>query len=252
MTRQEFAAAVEAVRTGRPGAMLELWQGVRGFVASYAFKWERGFGERVTRDDLMQAGFLAVADAVEIYDAERENGSFLSVLCFMLRERFAKECGVRTTKRDALQFAESAESTAYGDENAPTIADTIPDAKASLAFTGVEYRDFMPYCRGVIKAAFETLSESQADILRLRYLDGLTLEEIAKTHGISSKQATDEAEKRALDRLARGKYRQALRECLDTLADLRAGMDAERADLWSASRTEKAALRRIAKEGESA
>lgn len=40
--------------------------------------------------------------------------------------------------------------------------------------------------------------------------------------GLSSKQAAKEAEERALDRLARGKYRRELRECLEAFGDFRA------------------------------
>lgn len=247
MIRQEFAEIVAAVRTGEPGATLKLWENTRRFVAKAANRWARSFNGRVAHEDLMQAGFLAVMDAAERYDPERENGSFLSVLWLTMRTRFAEESGVRTTKRDALQYADSLEAPAYGDEDGPAVADTLPDESASLAFTGVEYGDFLPYCRGIIGAAMESLTERQAEILRLRYLDGLPLEDVARMSGLSSKQAVSAAEERALDRLARGKYRRRLRECMDTLKDFRADREAARSCLYSAaSHTETAALRNIA------
>ena len=247
MTREEFAAAVESVRAGEQGATLKLWEGSRRVIAKYAYKWARGFGERVLHEDLMQTGFLALLDAVEKFNSTREDSSFLSVLRLALKTHFSEECCVRTTKRDALQFAESSETPTY--EDGPTVADTVPDARASLAFIGVEYREFMRYCRGIISTALKTVMDQQAIILRLHYLDGMTLEDITEMRGLSSKQAASETEERALNRLACGKYRRELRECLDTLEDFRADRDATKADLWSIGRTEKAALLNITKEG---
>ena len=50
----------------------------------------------------MQAGFLAMLDAVEKFDPERDGGGFLAVLRLTLKTRFAEESGIRTTRRDAL------------------------------------------------------------------------------------------------------------------------------------------------------
>lgn len=248
VTRQEFAATVTAVRAGERGATLKLWKDVRRFVSKAAYRWADNSGGRIQHEDLMQAGFLAVLDAVERFDPERENGSFLSVLRFTLKTRFAEESSIRTTKRDALHYAESADAPVYRDEEGLTVADIVPSGDANLAFAEVEYGDFLRYCRCIIGAALDSLTPVQADVVRLHYLDGLILDEVAELHGLSSKQAVSETEERALDRLARGKYRRELRECLWAFEDFRAIRDSARADLWSASRTEKAALRNIEKE----
>lgn len=194
----------------------------------------------------MQAGFLAVLDAVERFDPEREDGSFLSVLRLTLKSQFAEESGIRTSKRDALNYAESMDAPAY--EDGPAVEDTVPDRGAALAFAGVEYGDLLDYCRRIISAALDSLPPAQAAIVRLYYLDGLTLEDTALQCGMSGKQAVKEAEERALYRLARGKYRRELRECLWAFEDFHAVRDAAKADAWSASRTETAALRNIEKE----
>lgn len=196
----------------------------------------------------MQAGFLAMLDAIRRFDPERENGSFLSVLRFALKTRFAEESGIRTTKRDALHYAESADAPVYRDEESLTVADTVPDGSANLAFADVEYRDFWDYCRYIIGAALESLTPTQAAVIRRHYLDSLTLEDIAEMCGLSSKQAVNETEERALDRLARGKFRRELRECLEAFEDFRAARDAAQLDQWATSRTETAALKNIEKE----
>lgn len=243
MTRQEYTAAVRAVQAGEPGATLKLWENVRRFVAKAAHKWACNSNGRTPHENLMQAGFLAMLDAVEKFDPEREGGGFLSVLRLTLKTRFAEESGIRTTKRDALQYAESADAPAY--EDGPAVADTVPDKGAALAFAEVEYGDFLDYCRRIIGAALDGLSPAQAAIVRQHYLDGLTLEDVASKFGQSSKQAVKEAEERALDRLARGKYRRELRECLDGFEDFRA----DTLSTIGSSRTETAALRNIEKEG---
>ena len=95
MTRQEFTAAVMAVQAGEPGATLKLWEGARRFVAKAAHRWAHNSNGRTPHGDLMQAGFLAVLDAAERFDPEREDGSFLSVLRLTLKTRFAEESGIR-------------------------------------------------------------------------------------------------------------------------------------------------------------
>ena len=133
MTRQEFTAAVRAVQAGEPGATLKLWEGARHFVAKSAHRWARNSNGRTPHEDLIQAGFLAVLDAVERFDPEREDGSFLSVLRLTLKSRFAEESGIRTTRRDVLQYAESMDAPAY--EDGPAVEDTVPDRAAPLSGT---------------------------------------------------------------------------------------------------------------------
>lgn len=98
MTRQEFTAAVASVQAGEPGAMLNLWEGVRRFVVKYAYRWAHNSNGHILHEDLMQAGFLAMLDAVDRFDPGREDASFLSVLRLTIKTRFAEESGIRTKK----------------------------------------------------------------------------------------------------------------------------------------------------------
>lgn len=241
MTPEELAQRVKA---GEPGAMLELWECVRRFVEIRAQEYSRRGS--VPLDDLIQVGFLAMVDAAGAYEPEREHHSFLSLLSFNLRKRFAKEAGIRTTHRDALQYADSADSPSYTeDPDGPAVVDTIPDDSAALAFMGVDFTDFLTYCRGVIGAALDTLTAAQAAILRRHYLEGQTLEKAAELCGQLTKQAASEAENRGLYRLKHGKYRRELRECLTAFEDFRAYECAAKRERWretGISRTEAAAL----------
>lgn len=238
----DLAACVKA---GEPGASLKLWEAVRGFVVLKAARRAMA-GSHVPLEDLIQAGFLAVLDAAEQYDPDRENASFLSLLSLKLWKRWDEEAGTRTTRRDALQYADSLDAPAVvGDEDSAPVVDLIVDEGASLAFVGVEYADFLSYCRGMIGASLDSLTPVQANIIRLHYLRGMTLEAAATCYGLSSKQAASEIEQRGLFHMGRGRYRRELRECLTAFEDFREYGEAGERETWSRtglSRTEAAAL----------
>ncbi len=125
------------------------------------------------------------------------------------------------------------------------MSEALPDDGAALAFSGIEYGDFLDYCRGVIGAALDTLTDAQAAILRLHYLEGRSLKDAAPLCGLSCAQAASEAECRALTRLERGRYRRELRECLTAFGDFRVYWEAAQRNTWSqtgTSRTEAAAI----------
>ena len=248
MSVEELA---DKVKRGEPGAMLELWQSVRRFVEMKAGQRSRASGGRAEVEDLTQAGFLAVIDTAQRFKPGHGWG-FLHALGYALQKAFAQETGTRSTRRDLLQYADSAESAAYReDPDGPTVAETVPDSGAALAFMGVEYADFLTYCRGVINSALDTLPDAQAAVIRLHYLQGVTLEESALLCGLSSKQAASDTEQRGLCRMERGKYGRDLRDCLTAFDDFHAFGEAARWDIWSRtgiSRTEAAALVKTGRE----
>lgn len=242
MTNEQLAAKV---RAGEAGATLQLWGAVQNFIAAEAGRYAAAFTGRTTIEDLKQSGYFAMLDAVDLYDTER-GASFLKVLQFCLKKRFAEETGVRTSKRDALHYADSIDGPAFPEElDGPTVGDSLQDDSAALAFSGIEYADFLDYCRGMIGAALETLTDTQAALLRLHYLDGQSLEAAAPLCGLSCKQAASEAKRRALSHLERGKYRRELRDCLTAFDDFRNYGEAAQRNTWNRtgiSRTEAAAL----------
>lgn len=245
VTATELDALALRVRERELGAALELWEAVRRFIELKARRRAAAPGCRSQTDDLTQAGFLAMLETAAQYEPG-EGKSFLSALSFSLLKAFAAEEGIRTTRRDALQYADSTETAAYRDDpEGETVGDLLPDDGAALAFMGVEYADFLDYCRREIRAALDALPPEYAALLRLHYLEGQTLETAAPLCGFSSKQTASEAEERALRRLERGKHRRELRECLVAFEDFRAYQEAAKRDTWAKtglSRTEAAAL----------
>ncbi len=241
-TNEQLAAAV---KNGEPGATLLLWEAVRRFVEMVARRYARAFDGRIMVEDLTQSGFIAVLEAVRIYDPSRGT-AFLTALTFTLKKEFAKVAGVRSKKVDPLQKAGSIDVAAFRDDpDGLTVADVMPDDSAALAFMGVEYADFMVYCRGVIHAALASLPEMQSNIIRSHILEGRTLEDTAALCGQSCKQAASDKEERGLRRLECGPYARQLRECLGAFDDFRAYSEAAARETWNrsgVSRTEAAAL----------
>ena len=222
MTNEELAARVKA---GEPGALMELWEDVRRFVEMKARRYARAYEGRASVEDLTQTGFFAVLDAAEKYDVERENASFLSLLSYTLKTRFAEENGTKTSKRDALQYCRSLDEPAYkggnADREGDSIVNLIEDEGAALAFEGVEYADFVRYARMVINAALDTLTEAHAALLTAHYLEGRSMERAEEIAGFSCKQSASDAAERAAYRLANGKYSHELRACFDAFNDYR-------------------------------
>ena len=110
---------------------------------------------------------------------------------------------------------------------------------------GVEYADFLTYCRGVINATLDTLTKRQERVLRLYYLEGRTLEETAGIAGLSCGEAAKQVKEIALCRLESGKQSLDLRECLKAFEDFHTYHSAANGTHWRStglSQTEAAAL----------
>lgn len=245
MTNEEIAQAVKA---GEPEAPLLLWEAVGKFVAMQARRYARAYNLTATRrieaEDLTQAGFVATLEAAQQYDPEQGH-SFLQVLSYALKTAFSQEAGTRTKKRDALQYSSSLDAKVFDDEaDSPAEWALVPDEAAALAFVGVEYRDFLRYCRNVIAAALDGLSEQQAAVIRLHYLDGVDLDTAAERVGMEGRAAAYTSAEQGLYQLASGKHRRALRDCLTAFDDFRQYQTAARGAWGSTgiSRTEAAAL----------
>lgn len=220
MTNEELVALIQA---GERDKINELWQNVERFVWQQAGRRILRGADGVTVEDLYQSGYLALVEAVESYDAER-GMSFIGWLAVALKNTFNAAAGQRSERqrRDPIHQAVSVDAPAYQDEAGPTVAEIVPDESAVIAFSAVEYRDFLRYCRRLIAAALYTLPPAQGNLLRLHYLEGRSLDDTAALCGLSCKQAASDTKFRALFRLEWGKYRRELRECLDGLEEYEA------------------------------
>ena len=145
----EIAAAVQSGSTD----ILSLWAATERFAAQQARRWCRAMEGRagVEECDLMQAAFLALMDALAVWDAGR--GEFLTLYGIKLKAAFADTCGQRTMreKNDPVNTVCRSLDEPIGDEDDTLVlGDVIPDETAERAFEAVEQREFQQAVREML------------------------------------------------------------------------------------------------------
>lgn len=151
----------------------------------------------------------------------RREKSFLTLLKYFLQKRFAEEAGVRTSRRDGLQYADSTAEALYSNEDSITLEDTLEDTGAAAELESVEYRDLVLYARRVILAALDGLPDGYRILMNEHYFNGIPLVAAAALAGYSSRASASEAHRRALRHLRTySKYKGELRACLDAFEEV--------------------------------
>lgn len=175
----------EAVQRGEPDALARLFEEVRVLLylraSRYYFRY-RDHCDRagVTDEDLKQSSFFAVVNAAKAYN--RSKGfRFTTYLNKYIMSEFAALCGWRTSRRDALNLADSLDAPlptgrGSGDGDDLTLAETLvdlveptPDELAEIESTETAVRE-----------AVQRLPDDLRDIIVLRYFDGLTIAQAAE------------------------------------------------------------------------
>ena len=77
MTNEDLATRIQA---GEDALTFQLWEQCKGFICKQAYRWAKAWKDRADFDvdDLIQAGYFALCDAVSSFQAER--GSFITLL----------------------------------------------------------------------------------------------------------------------------------------------------------------------------
>ena len=154
----ETNAAARAVQDGKEDILL-LWLACRQYVMQQARRWYRAFEGRrgVALEDLEQAGFLALAKAVETW--KPESSAFSTWLTFHLKSAFAAAYRVRTNHelKDPLNDATSLDVPPAGADEDCILRDIIPDVAAARAFEAVEQQEL----REAVQSALAKLPEQQ-------------------------------------------------------------------------------------------
>ena len=158
----ETNAAARAVQDGKED-ILVLWLACQQYVMQQARRWYRAFEGRrgVALEDLEQAGFLALAKAVETW--KPESSAFSTWLTFHLKSAFAAAYRVRTNHelKDPLNDATSLDVPPAGADEDCILRDIIPDVAAARAFEAVEQQEL---CEAVQNALAKLPEEQQAAI----------------------------------------------------------------------------------------
>ena len=184
MENEEIALLI---RAGRTDLYLELWTRVKGFVRARAYfrlKGTRGFDNGracggVEIDDLMQAGFIAMTEAVKTFSPEKNN--FITWLSFYLQTAFREAQGLRTSARDPLDRCISLDRPIMEDSD-ETIGDAVraPDLRESI-----DDSIYNGQLHDALERALNEIPERQALVIRRSFLQGKTLQEIGAEIGVT-------------------------------------------------------------------
>lgn len=207
MSNEALAALA---RDGNADALCQLYEQNRGLLAimfrRLAVRWAtRMQAQGVAWEDVEQCFFLAIADAVQIYDPSR--GKFSSLLEYPVKKVFFELVGFRTERqrRDPLGLCASLdEPVTQEDGGQISRLNLIPDPHAGQAFTSAEERIYIEQLHDALEAGLNTLPPKQAQTIRLHYWEGLTLAQIGERLGCVGSYA-QQLERAGLRTLGTGK-----------------------------------------------
>lgn len=172
ITNEELA---KAAKSGDTDALLSLWIQVQGFVIRQAQRWS---GRGADKEDLRQAAFLALYEAVSRFDPCI--GSFLAVYKYCLKSAFTTAiCGGRSvrTLNDPLLSALSLDAPASSDtEESDPLGNLLPDESAGAAFDEIERRELVE----AVRNALSVLDDEERQVVRLRFWNTLTQADAAQ------------------------------------------------------------------------
>ena len=210
MTNEELCGKI---REGDSNALNALWEQTdRLFYAIarsvYARHFERAASCGVEYADCRQSCWFAFLDAVEAYNRKPERDEkFSSFAGYHVRRHVYALLGLRTSKREPLNGADSLDAPLQSSEGEYTIADTLADESAAVPFEDVADADI---AREVLERV-DTLSEQRRGIIHRRFWENMSLAEIAKADGVSPTRVHN-LYRDALRKLRRDKRLQEIRD----------------------------------------
>ena len=209
MTNEELVALIQS---GERDRLPELWAQVERFVWKQTVRWVAALGDLngVTADDLHQAGYIAMLEAVDSY-REEKGKTFVGWFVYYLKTAFAETYGLRH-KPDPLRTAIRFEAT-IGEADDLTVGDSIPDPAAEREITAIAERDRAQRLHAALEKTMAALPQTEREVLQARYYQGLTLQEIAKERGVGW-QRVQQIEAKALRTLRHPAFNRELRRHL--------------------------------------
>lgn len=200
MTNDEL---VLLIRDGHKDLTETLWAQVKKFVYKKAYIfYSNGYGFiRCELDDLKQAGFLAMMDAIEKHDPEK--GNFLIMLSFCLKTAFITTARGLTEKqqKDPVFYAADIDGEIY-DEGGATLEEITPGNAPDPEQCAIENRYNNELHRILEDIMDRRLTSREKDILKRHFIQGQTLKECGQVYGMSM-QAAANAKDSALRKMRR-------------------------------------------------
>lgn len=203
MSNEELVAEIQAGAVDRMG---DLWEQVAGLIKWKAKRRLSDFEScGVEFDDLYQSGYLAMVAAVDTYDPAA-GGAFSSWLMYHLMNAFAETAGCRTQKgrQEPLNNSISLDTPLTDDADSDDLMDVIADPAGLQWRESLEESIWRKELQEAVEAALSTVPEQYREILRLRYWEDMTLDEVGNLRGIS-KERVRQMENKGLRILRRPK-----------------------------------------------
>ena len=186
MTNEEL---VIEIQKGHTEYLPELWDNVHRFVKKKAnrFLWFLGENPPCEFYDLYDSGYIKLLYAVKSFKPE-EGFSFLTYYGYALRDAFNEAAGLRTRKsrNDPLRTAISLSAPLQEGEKG-TIGDTIADDTDMVE--DVAKQIYNKELHNALENALSKIKPDEEKAIRMKYYEGLNLEQIGDKLGVSTQRA---------------------------------------------------------------
>lgn len=195
MSNEELVAEIQA---GRRELLGMLWEQVERFIKQQALTWPHGGA--VDLDDLTQAGYIALVDAVDSYDPGR-GMQFIGWLSHHLKTAFNEASNYRSERQrlDPMHQADSL-NRPLDYEDGGELLDIVADPHGLQGLQEVEERIWQEELSSTLRKAVEGLSGGERDTIRRRYYQGQTMAQVARETG-KTVYEIQKVERRALSTL---------------------------------------------------
>jgi len=149
-------------------------------------------GSRLEMEDLLQTGYLALYDALDRYK-DIKHGSKLSTYCYnLIRWRMVEKSGLDSQEAVSLD-APAIPANASDDDESPSIYEIIP-SQIPTPFDEALSKE--------IRQSVQQLPPRLQEVIRMRYTEDMSFDDIGKIFGVS-RQRAEQLEKKALSLLRR-------------------------------------------------
>lgn len=190
MSNEELVAEIQA---GAVELMGQLWEQIERLV-KWKAKWimtvlEGCPGRGVEFEDLYQSGYLAMVAAVNTYDPAT-GGAFSTWFMYHLKTAFAEATGYRTQKgrQEPLNNYLSLDTPLTDDADSDDLMDVVADPSGLQWRECLEESVWQKELQKAVGSAMSTVPEQYREILRLRYWEDMTLEDIGELRGVSKER----------------------------------------------------------------
>ena len=213
MTNEELAQRIKAGEKDLIGQLWEQTERLLRFLIERELvatdKAERAEAAGVTREDLLQEAFFALMQAVEAYDPA-DGFTFGAFLKWPVKSVVNNALGIRTKKgrEDPLASASSIDAPIGGEDDEPLLT-FLADTEDPIA--EAEDRLFREELRKELERSLAELPEREAEVIRARYYEDQTIEQVGDRVGCSAERAR-QIEQEALDALRMKESLQAYRD----------------------------------------